>query len=102
MVEPSSLYNWIPELAGAENRSLLQPYIEAKVRRWLLAAEKLKEVDCPGRITGGVPFPWKVPVSTNGLLSSTFSMVMVADWPDGLSSTLSQEARNNTAPNNVH
>jgi hypothetical protein len=62
------------------------------VSRWFFAAEKEKETDCPGNITGGVPVPLNVPVSTNGLLFNTFSMVMV-DCVDILSSFLSQDAR---------
>jgi hypothetical protein len=67
-----------------------------------LAAEKVKVVDCQGKISGGVPLPWKVPVSTSGLLSSTFSMVMVADWLGGVSLSFLQAASDNTEANNVH
>src|SRR3954452_16071645 len=74
---PSSLYNLIPGLAGAKNKSLLQPYMVANVRRWFLAAENEKDTDWPGSITGGVPVPIKVPDSTSGLLSKTFSIVIV-------------------------
>src|SRR4051812_37371503 len=76
---PSSLYNFIPGLAVAKNRSLLHPYIVANVRRWFLAAENEKDTDCPGRIRAGLPVPIKVPDSTSGLLSNTFSMVIVFD-----------------------
>jgi hypothetical protein len=64
----------------------------AKVMASPLAAEKVIVTDCPGKITGGVPVPWKVPDSTSGFELSTFSMVMVAFWlTGGLSSSFLQE-----------
>jgi hypothetical protein len=91
----------MPGFAGAKNKSLLQPYMVANVSRWFLAAEKVKDTNCPGSITGGVPVPLKVPDSTKGLLSNTFSMVMVLDWVT-TSSFFLQDASNATADNIIN
>src|SRR5437764_5887868 len=76
---PSSLYNLMPGVAGAKNRSLLHSYIVANVRRWFFAAENENDTDCPGSISGDAPEFLNVPDSTSGLLSNTFSIVIVFD-----------------------
>jgi hypothetical protein len=42
-----------------------------------------------------------VPLSTSGLLSKTFSIVMVADWPEGMSSSLWHEVKHRIEASNV-
>jgi hypothetical protein len=66
------------------------------VSRWFFAAENEKDTDCPGNITGGVPVPLKLPDSTRGLLSSTFSIVIVVDSVIAVSSSLHDAPANAT------
>ncbi|MNI39153.1 hypothetical protein D3C73_933280 [compost metagenome] len=80
----------MPGFAGAKNKSFDQPYIVAKLSACPLAAENLMEIASPGITTGEAPVFLKLPYSTNGFESNTFSIVIVVADVDGIASFLLQ------------